>query len=96
MTTQNKYREFWINERMERIYKNSDASCPDDEIHVIDIQALREAQAEIEKLKKRLAAFSHNHITRDIKDKGQCPACDQYHLKEENERYRKALGGFDD
>lgn len=65
-------------------------------VRVVDVQALHDAWAEIEKLKKRLAAFSHNHITRDIKDKGQCPACDQYHLKAENERYRKALEFYAD
>lgn len=24
----------------------------------------------------------HNHITRDIKPQGQCPACDEYHGKQ--------------
>ena len=29
-------REFWLNTRLERIYKDSDASCPGDEIHVVN------------------------------------------------------------
>ena len=44
----------------------------------------------------------HNYITRDIKDLGQCPACDEHHnkyylkkgyenLQQENERLKKAL-----
>lgn len=24
---------------------------------------------------------SHNHVTRDIKETGNCPACDEYHLE---------------
>ena len=27
----------------------------------------------------------HNHITRDIKSKGKCPACDRYHASQEPE-----------
>lgn len=33
----------------------------------------------------------HNHITRDIKSEGQCPACDEYHArqkaKDDNQMY---------
>lgn len=36
-----KPREFWLNIRLERIYKDSDASCPDDEVHVVEFQALK-------------------------------------------------------
>ena len=46
-------------------------------------QNLEELNKENEKLKKRLSAYQHNHITRDIKDKGDCPACDQYHLRQD-------------
>ena len=44
----------------------------------------------------------HNHITRDIKELGQCPACDEHHnkyylkkgyenLQQENEQLKQAL-----
>jgi hypothetical protein len=33
-----------------------------------------------------VSSRSHNHVTRDIKPEGQCPACDRYHAS------RKARG----
>lgn len=50
--------------------------------------------------------MSHNHVTRDIKPKGQCPACDEYHAKVEAppetyaleinaEGYPRNVGPFD-
>ena len=36
-----------------------------------------------ERLQKRLSAFDHNHVTRDIKPRGECPSCDRYHDKSE-------------
>lgn len=65
--------------------------------------ALRESEieklkAENERLRKRLAGFQHNHFTRDIKDKGECPACDRHHekaeitkLTQQNEIMKEAL-----
>lgn len=49
------------------------------------------AIAERDQLKKRLAEFMHNHVTRDIKPEGECPSCDHYHLKAKVSRYEKAL-----
>jgi hypothetical protein len=34
---------------------------------------------EIERLSKRLKGLGHNHVTRDIKEPGECPRCDNYH-----------------
>ena len=34
----------------------------------------------------RNKAPKHNHVTRDIKSKGECPACDVYHKKLVKER----------
>jgi hypothetical protein len=31
----------------------------------------------------------HNHITRDIKQFGECPVCDQYHNKTERQRWEE-------
>lgn len=59
---------------------------------------IEKLKAENERLKKRLSGFQHNHITRDIKDKGECPACDRHHEKSEitkltqkNETMKKAV-----
>lgn len=40
--------EFWLNTRLERIYFDSDASCPDDEVHVIEYRAYKELQSALE------------------------------------------------
>lgn len=29
---------------------------------------------------------NHNHITRDIKRKGECPGCDEYHNRKEDRK----------
>lgn len=33
----------------------------------------------------RAGRLMHNHPTRDIKKKGKCPACDEYHERRESE-----------
>lgn len=68
----NKWREFWLNTRLERIYKDGDASCPDDEVHTIEIGALREAEERIEKLvecslKVRSAWFNNKYLSEEMK-----------------------------
>ena len=37
--------------------------------------------------------MNHNHITRDIKPKGQCPACDEYHNKRSPKKLTKWESG---
>lgn len=50
---------------------------------------------ENERLKKRLSGFCHNHPTRDIKEKGKCPACDRDHEKQKLTEAIKALEFID-
>lgn len=33
----------------------------------------------------------HNHFTRDIKPKGECPSCDIYHISREHEEEIKEM-----
>lgn len=48
-----------------------------------DIDRMRSEIAKLRKLVGRLRDGSlHNHITRDIKPLGKCPACDHYHARE--------------
>lgn len=35
----------------------------------------------------------HNHITRDIKPRGICPGCDEYHYKHSRELIEEILMG---
>ncbi len=37
-----------------------------------------------------VTAAGHNHVTRDIKPQGECPACDKYHQK-----HRKPMGAWE-
>lgn len=33
--------------------------------------------------------IQHNHLTRDIRPKGECPSCDKYHQSRMEERWRE-------
>lgn len=54
--------------------------------------ALEALAAEVKRLRRRSErlrrSYCHNHMTRDIKDRGECPACDRYHVSAEVERLR--------
>lgn len=62
-----------------------------DYIHVIEYSAYEQLKAENERLKKRLSGHQHNHITRGIKEKGNCPACDLHHDKAEIQQLKSKL-----
>lgn len=94
-----KAREFWIEQisydydTWESVMTNDkEASLElDDPIHVIEASYAKELEAEVERLKKRLAPYQHNHFTRDIKEKGVCPSCDRYHEKQERKSLTEKL-----
>lgn len=67
---------------------------PDNKImdYVVGLEEnLLKVKEENEKLKKRLSGYQHNHITRDIKEKGKCPACDLHHDKSEIQQLKSNL-----
>lgn len=35
-----------------------------------------------DEIRERLGLTQHNHVTRDIKEPGECPACDAYHERQ--------------
>lgn len=37
----------------------------------------------IQQAQQALDVYAHNHVTRDIKPRGECPACDLYHQRHE-------------
>lgn len=75
----------------------------DDEVMFVLERDYDQLQKENEQYKKEFAKFNHNHMTRDIKNQGQCPACDRYHEKQElkklqaqNREFREALEKYRD
>lgn len=118
MTTQNKYREFWIDTytNKEEIADNIDEDgyyagdalrkhprqgplmFQSGLVHVIEIQALKDAQAEIQKLKEEIEELNEKGETvwtSETPKEYQRRLFDSYEecskLKEENQRYRMAL-----
>jgi hypothetical protein len=54
--------EFWLNMRLERIYFDSDASCPDDEVHVIEYEAFKKLRDENEALRAALELINKEEL----------------------------------
>jgi len=48
-------------------------------IHVIEYRAVEQLTKQLESCQAQLKLHLHNHITRDIKPRGECGACDRYH-----------------
>ena len=57
--SQSKPREFWLNERQGRFYKDSDASCPDEEIHVVEASAITQLMEVAEAMAKALYTIAN-------------------------------------
>lgn len=93
MSTENKPRTFWIlwksgYKNQATVTEQKPKEYNDTLTQVIEMAAVEQLKAE---LKKRLSGYQHNHITRDIKEKGKCPACDLHHDKGEIEQLKSKL-----
>ena len=90
-------REFWIYELPRnnngpaiRVIRSLDENHFNQDwlkFRVIEFSAYQQLEKELaaanKKLERLRKAHSHNHFTRDIKERGECPACDRYHEKYE-------------
>lgn len=91
---ENKFRELLTHKSLGHSYDIDEIPDYRDKstyIHTIEIAAVEQLKFENDQLKKLMSGYQHNHITRDIKEKGKCPACDAHHDKSEIQQLKSKL-----
>lgn len=49
------------------------------------------SEIKVDKDTRNIADLQHNHFTRDVKEWGECPACDDYHKSELIRKYKSRI-----